>query len=104
MANSEIIEIVKRYADKLKRFGVLFDAVYLFGSRARGNSREDSDIDIAVVSDGLREKYNERRFLLWKLRRDVDLRIEPHGFTPKMWSDASDPMVYEIKSTGLRIA
>lgn len=104
MANSEIIEIVKRYADKLNRFGVLFDAVYLFGSRANGNSREDSDIDIAVVSRDLQEKYDERRFLLWKLRRDVDLRIEPHGFTPKMWADASDPMVYEIKSTGLRIA
>jgi predicted nucleotidyltransferase len=104
MANGEIIETVKRYADKLKKFGVLFDAVYLFGSRAKGKSREDSDIDVAVVSSDLNERYDEGRFNLWKLRRDVDLRIEPHGFTPKMWADTSDPMVYEIKSTGLKIA
>jgi predicted nucleotidyltransferase len=104
MANGEIIETVKKYADKLKKFGVLFDAVYLFGSHVKGKFREDSDIDVAVVSSDLNERYNEGRFKLWKLRRDIDLRIEPHGFTPKMWADASDPMVYEIKSTGLKIA
>jgi predicted nucleotidyltransferase len=31
------------------RFGDALDAVYLFGSRARGDHRPDSDLDVAVV-------------------------------------------------------
>jgi predicted nucleotidyltransferase len=104
MANVEIINIVKRFAENLIKKGMSFDAVYLFGSQAKGLSKKDSDIDVAVVSSDLREKYQEGRFLLWKFRRDIDLRIEPHGFAPEDWLDDADPMVHEIKKTGLRIA
>jgi len=104
MQNSEIIKVVKRYAENLKKSGIFPDAVYLFGSYAKGKQHKDSDIDVAVVSSHLNEKYDEGRFKLWKLRRDIDLRIEPHGFTPEDWADDSNPMSYEIKKTGLQIA
>ncbi len=103
MQYNEIINIVKKYAENLTKFGVSFDAIYLFGSYAKGKPHTGSDIDVAVVSPFLETKYNEGRFLLWKLRRGIDLRIEPHGFTPDDWSDLN-PMVNEIKKTGLQIA
>jgi len=40
---------------------------------------------------------------LWHIRRKVDSMIEPHGFTVKGFQDNSDPMVYEIKKTGIKI-
>src|ERR1039458_3740643 len=104
MQREQIIQTARNYAKNLKKFGMPFKTVYLFGSYAKGNSRNGSDIDIAVVSSSLQKKYNEGRFLLWKLRRSVDLRIEPHGFTPKTWNDPLDPLVHEIKTTGLKIA
>ena len=104
MQREQIIQTARNYAKNLKKSGIPFKAVYLFGSYAKGNSRQGSDIDIAVVSPSLQKKYNEGRFLLWKLRRNIDLRIEPHGFTPKTWNDPSDPLVHEIKTTGLKIA
>jgi predicted nucleotidyltransferase len=34
-----------------RRFGDRFVALYLFGSRARGDHEEDSDVDVAVILD-----------------------------------------------------
>jgi len=104
MGKIEVINIVKKYAENLKKKGMSFDAVYLFGSYVKGVPRKWSDIDVAVISPYLRDKYSEGRFLLWKLTRDVDLRIEPHGFTPEGWADEANPVAHEIKNTGLKIA
>ena len=62
-----------------------------------------SDIDVAVVSDKMKRNRDKNRFLLWHIRRDVDSMIEPHGFTVKDFEDINDPMVYEIRKTGIRI-
>ncbi|MDX2092449.1 MAG: nucleotidyltransferase domain-containing protein [Kofleriaceae bacterium] len=35
------------------RFGSRVHAILVFGSRARGDARPDSDVDVAVVVDGL---------------------------------------------------
>lgn len=51
--------------------------VVLFGSQVHGKSHKDSDIDIAVVFDTLDDTRLEKAFQLYKLRRDIDTRIEP---------------------------
>lgn len=53
------------------------DKVILYGSYARGNQSEESDIDVAVVVNSIDEAYFSYAPLLWKLRRQVDDRIEP---------------------------
>jgi len=58
---------------------------------------------VAVVSDKMKRNRDKNRFLLWHIRRDVDSMIEPHGFTVKDFEDINDPMVYEIRKTGIRI-
>jgi predicted nucleotidyltransferase len=54
------------------------DAVYLFGSYARGDASPDSDIDVMVVSPDFAEDVIENQMLLLRVRRKIDLRIEPH--------------------------
>lgn len=47
-------ELVRLYGDRLR-------GVYLFGSYARGDADEDSDIDVAIVLDGLVDSWSERK-------------------------------------------
>ena len=44
MERSEVIAKLKRHEGELKRLGV--EHLYLFGSTARGEAREDSDVDL----------------------------------------------------------
>ena len=104
MSKANAKKIVKNYSKKLRAENYPFQAIYLFGSHSQRKAHKWSDIDVAVVSNKLKRNYDENRFLLWDLRLDVDTRIEPHGFTVDDFKDNADPMVYEIKKTGIRIA
>lgn len=75
MDKSEAISKVKAYRQLLKDHFQL-EKVYLFGSHANGTSREDSDIDVAVVVSSVEGDYFSTTPLLWKLRRQIDDRIE----------------------------
>ena len=44
---------------------------------SNGTNREDSDIDVAVVVDKLEGDYFSTRPILWKIRREIEDRIEP---------------------------
>jgi len=103
MDKSQIKKIVKEYASKLKAEKYPFSAVYLFGSHAKNKNTKWSDIDVAVVSDKLKRDWWKNEMLLSHISLDVDSRIEPHGFTVKGFEDDSDPLVYEIKKTGVRV-
>ncbi len=100
---NEIKKIVKRYAAKLRKENFPFLEIYLFGSYSKNIAREDSDIDIAVVSDKINLNGGKNRLRLWSMKRQVDIRIEPHGFTPKEFDNWNNPLVYEIRTTGIRI-
>ncbi|MFA5128188.1 MAG: nucleotidyltransferase domain-containing protein [Patescibacteria group bacterium] len=80
-----------------------FFAIYLFGSHAKNHASRWSDIDVAVITDRLNRDNDTARFDLRKYRRAVDVRIEPHGFNVKDFAVAADPLVHEIKKTGIRI-
>lgn len=103
MSKVDVKKIVKKYAEKLKEKKYPFVAIYLFGSYAKGTAGKWSDIDVAVVSDKMKRDRSENENLLWHIRRDVDSMIEPYGFTVKDFQDDNDPMVHEIKKTGIKI-
>jgi predicted nucleotidyltransferase len=76
MDKSEAIAKVKEYSLLLKdRFP--FEKIYLFGSYAKNTFQTDSDIDVAIVVNHIEGDYFSIHPLLWKLRRQVDDRIEP---------------------------
>jgi len=99
----------KRNALKLARDYVNFlvsrryynvKGAFLFGSYTRNNFNNDSDIDIALILDGYKDSVKELSNLM-RLRRNFDLRIEPHPIAKKDFSD-SNPFAKEIKK-GLKI-
>lgn len=103
MSKVQAQKIIKKYAKELKAKNYSFFAIYLFGSYAQGKANKWSDIDVAVVSDKLKKDWWKNEMLLSHLSLDIDTRIEPHGFTVKDFQNECDPMVYEIKKTGIRV-
>lgn len=106
MANSHDRENIKQiaieYAEQLKKEYRLC-GVYVFGSHAKGNYTDESDIDIAVVAENFTGDLVEDTFRLMQLRRKIDYRIEPHPFMAEYFNE-DHPEAKEIMETGIRIA
>jgi predicted nucleotidyltransferase len=101
MANQSIIETAKLFVKTIPNdLGV--KKAYLFGSYAKGNEREESDIDIAIVVTNMPDFFSTQK-LLMKLRRSIDLRIEPHPIKEQDFN-ASNPFAFEISNTGIEIS
>jgi uncharacterized protein len=100
MDKGEAISKVEQYSHLLKGY-LKFDKVYLYGSYAKNTNREDSDIDVAIVVDKIEGDFFSINPLLWKLRRQIDDRIEPI-IIEKDFDDAD--FIGEIKKYGIEIA
>lgn len=98
MDKGQAIELAKKYkamvAERLP-----LKTLYLYGSYSKGNYREDSDIDIAVVVESLSDNYFDDTPLLWKLRRRISNLIEPVLLT----EDMDNPLYRDITKTGILI-
>lgn len=97
MDKKDALDIAEKYADAVK-LKYDFVKIILFGSYAKGNFNEDSDIDIAVI---LKDYNNllDIQLDLMRLRRKIDSRIEPHPFRERDF-DITNPIVYEIVKYG----
>lgn len=98
MDKEQAIVLAKKYKEMVASLLPL-KALYLYGSYSKGNYREDSDIDIAVVVEHLSENYFEDTPILWKLRRKVSNLIEPVLLT----EDTNNPLYLDITKTGILI-
>ena len=98
MDKEQAIVLAKRYKEMVAE-RLPLKALYLYGSYSKGNYREDSDIDIAVVVEHLDDNYFEYTPLLWKLRRKISNLIEP----VLLIEDMSNPLYCDIARTGILI-
>ncbi len=99
MDKNEVIEIVRKYKELL-RDNFDFDKVYLYGSYAKDTNKEHSDIDVAIISSKISDDFFATNPLLWRLRRQIDDRIEP-----VLIDKNNDPAGFldEIERTGIEI-
>lgn len=79
-------------------------AIILFGSYAKGTNHEDSDIDIAVVTDDIKTDKFDEEVNLTLLRRKIDSRIEPHIIKVEDYENDETPFIVEVKNTGIKVA
>jgi len=100
MVNQSIIETAERFTKQIPA-ELNFKKAYLFGSYAKGNEREESDIDIAIVLGNMSDFFDIQMQLM-RIRRKIDLRIEPHPISENEFND-SNPFAFEIKRTGIEI-
>ncbi len=102
--NQEMSERLQKISERLKR-DYNAEKVILFGSYARGEETEDSDVDILVISP-TKERMIERMTSVSRIIRNLrnGLPISPIVLTPEEFSqkiDKGDAFIKTITEEGL---
>ena len=101
--NKEILNSINAFIKEIKKHYNI-KTIILFGSYAKGTEHEDSDIDIAVITDDIKTDRFDEEIKLMQLRWDIDLRIEPHIISISDYENNETPFVIEVKNTGIKVA
>ena len=100
MDKAEVLQIIRRFGEALEDHGVEASKIILYGSYARGDWREWSDIDLVVVSEDFNDKgYWERIELLSAAICDLWEPIEAVAMTPEEWGKG-DSMIAQFAREG----
>jgi len=99
----KIYKEVAVFRQLLAKHGLGVEALYVFGSYARGKENQSSDIDIAVISPDFSNDRQGERVRLMSLSQQIDLAIEPHPFLLTDFNDPYYPLAREVKKTGIKV-
>ena len=99
---SDVIEIIRQYIEIIKN-DVSVEKVILYGSYAKGNYDENSDIDLALIIAG----YNENDFIsmgAFLLDKSFVLKVDLQPF-PFSIEEYNNPkgIMEEILNTGIEL-
>jgi Predicted nucleotidyltransferases len=97
----KILNSIEKYIEEISKYYKI-DTIILFGSYAKGTNTEDSDIDIAIVSDDIKDKF-EVGVKLTSLTWGIDTRIEPHPIKTEEFKQNETPFIDEIIRTGIEL-
>ncbi|MDQ1266071.1 MAG: transf 2 protein [Bacteroidota bacterium] len=93
MIDKKADSIIRELSAELKALYPDFRGIYLFGSHARGEAREDSDIDIAILFD----RAIQRNFAddIMNLIYDYELKYDVFlDSFPFKYKDIMEPITY----------
>lgn len=85
-------EKIQQMTDLASRVMPADGEVWLFGSRARGNAKPDSDWDILILIDKDRislDDYGRYAYPFQELGWDIDAMISPVVYTKRDWDRSS---------------
>jgi len=104
-AGFKVEEIIAAYKGALKLLGIDAERVILYGSFARGSQREDSDIDLVVISGDFRVMdLRERLEVLGIAAARIMKPVEARGYTPEELNLAPQAsFLREVLETGVSI-
>lgn len=98
------LERVKAFAESIRSQRISLRKVILFGSYARNEQREFSDIDVALVADEFTGfGFQDVGLIGAAMAQKLFIAIEPHTFSPEQFTDWN-PFVQEIKRTGIVVS
>jgi uncharacterized protein len=103
LTRAEVITKVQLFVEAILSSGVPLDRVILFGSYAKNNATDDSDIDVALVSSIFNGfGYEDRKYFskinIKKQFVDIETKTFPSAYFAK-----GDPFIAEILQTGIEL-
>jgi predicted nucleotidyltransferase len=99
---TEIKEKILKFIEAASKYDIEFSDVILFGSYAKGNYHEYSDIDLALVSDNFEGIRFYDNMKLSDALIESSTTIETHPFV-KADFNPEIPFVKEIINTGIKV-
>ncbi len=104
MSQIEVINILNTYIQVLKQAGINIEKAFLYGSYARNEANENSDIDVMLISSMFDTDDDYVLSKPWIYSNKVDHRIEPISVGLfRFYSDDASPIVELVRQTGLEI-
>ena len=104
MLQQDALDIARQYVSNLNKAGIVIYKAYLFGSHARDQAIEGSDIDILLVSDAFDTEDDVILSRPWSPKYRKDHRIEPIAVGKKQFQTEENSMILEvIKQEGIEI-
>jgi len=100
MDKESVLKIIEQFHHEIKSRGIKPLKLILYGSHATNTERDDSDIDIVVISDdfaGL--DYWERVDILTEAIYELFAPIEAVAMTQEEW-DRGDSFITDFASNG----
>jgi len=104
-AGLQIKEIISEYRHTLMALGINVERAILYGSYAKGRQRQDSDIDLVVISSDFRlMNLRERLEVLGKAAARIMEPIEARGYTPEEINRVGEAsFLKEVLETGVNV-
>ncbi len=103
MGQDTVIKTLRHFKQVLESLNIQVEQLILFGSHAAGTAREDSDIDIVVISPSFADKgYWERIDILSEAIYKVFAPIEASAFTPEEWQ-AGKSLIVDYAKHGVLV-
>ena len=106
MVDDTILATVRQYLAGLPAMGIHPRRAILYGSFARGDAHEWSDIDLVVIAPEFDNECDASLAeSLWGARAGVDIRIEPIPCGEREWeTDGGRPILEIARREGIEIA
>lgn len=103
MKRAEGLRLARKFKQLLLQRGYPVQRVVLYGSVAKGEAREQSDIDIAVVTKPFGVSRIREGGDILLASKDVDLRIETVTLHPDDFKRPFFALAREIERTGVEV-
>lgn len=100
---------LKSLMEKMKKglsslYGPRLKAVYLFGSYARGDYHEGSDLDVMIVLDNYKSYWEElvrSAELASNLSLEYDVTVSRMIMTEEQWKKGELPVLMNVRAEGV---
>ena len=100
MGKKDVLDIIQQFQMALQEQGIKVSKIILYGSWARGNAHDDSDIDLVVISQQFEGKeYWDRIQIISEAIYKVFAPIEAVAMTPREW-ESGDRMICAYAKDG----
>ena len=100
----KILEIIKNYL--ISQYQDQLKAIILYGSQARGDSHEFSDIDLLIILDGTINPYQEidkTSDFIAQISLENDIVISRHFISQQKFQSHDNPFLHNIKQEGVQV-